>query len=239
MADRIVPAFKRGDPNSAVLDGALGLRELLDRSTINHPEETISPVPVDPASGEVVSENTASGGLELPAHVTDNAPWYLGGGAGTLFAGGMGVRRWLRRRPRICPDCKQPRKLLDENEDDVHLNDGERKEETIGSVDYDVWWCGECQDVQVERYGAWLTSYSKCPSCSFKTKKESTRTLVSATYDHGGSVEVTVTCKNCPHCSSFTRSTPRLTRPSTTSSSSSSSSFGGGRSSGGGSSGGW
>jgi uncharacterized protein len=89
----------------------------------------------------------------------------------------------------------------------------------------------------VERYGAVFTSYSSCPRCDYKTKSESTTTLVSATYDHGGQVRVTVNCKQCGYHNEFTRSTPKLTRPS--SSSSGSSSFGGGRSSGGGSSGSW
>ena len=107
-------------------------------------------------------------------------------------------------------------------------------------MDYDVWWCGSCQDAQVKRYGAWLTSYSTCPRCDYKTKSESSTTLVSATYDHGGRVRVTVTCKHCDYRDEFTRSTPKLTRPSSSSSSSrSSGSSGGGRSSGGGSSGSW
>ena len=153
--------------------------------------------------------------------------------------GAAGLRRWLRRRPRICESCQQPRQLLDEDSDDDHLDQGQLREESVGSVDYDVWWCTSCEDAQVERYGAWFTSYSKCPSCDYKTKSESSTTLVSATYDHGGTVRVTVTCKHCSYHDTFTRSTPKLTRPSSSSSSSGGSSFGGGRSSGGGSSGSW
>lgn len=245
MSGTIVPAFKRGDPDTAVLMGAQGLSELLERSPLNTGEDSTAtaqqdaPAPVQGSSGPgftVASQETTRSSDDL-------APWLYGGGAGGLVIGGLGLRRWLRRRPRICEGCKQPRQLLDENADDAHLDQGQRLEEDLGSVDYDAWWCESCQDVRVERYGAWLTSYSKCPGCGYKTKSESTRTLRSATYDHGGLVEVTVTCKHCSYRDRFTRSTPRLTRPSSSSSggsrSSSSSSFGGGRSSGGGSSGSW
>jgi uncharacterized protein len=107
-------------------------------------------------------------------------------------------------------------------------------------VDYDVWWCRECCDAQVEPYNAWTTTYFTCPGCDYKTKSESTTTLVAATYDHEGTVRVTVDCKHCGYHDSFTRSTPKLVQSeSSSSSSSSSSSFSGGSSSGGGSSGSW
>lgn len=244
MSGEIVPAFKRGDPQAAVLAGARGLSSLLEHSPLN---------------GDVADTSTAHQeappvqGSDAPGHTTarmettrsydDVAPWLYGGGAGGLVLGGLGLRRWLRRRPRICEGCQQPRQLLDEDSDDAHLDRGQRLEEELGSVDYDAWWCESCQDVRVERYGAWLTSYSQCPGCGYKTKSESTSTIRSATYDHGGLVEVTVTCKHCSYRNCFTRSTPQLTRPdsssSDSSSSSSSSSFGGGSSSGGGSSGSW
>lgn len=230
MSGEIVPAFKRGDPDAAVLAGARGLTALLERSPLNASSGGTSSV--DPgASAGSYAVHTGS------VRSTDLSPWFYGGGAGGLVIGIASLRRWLRRRPRICEHCRQPRQRLDEDSDDDHLDAGQRREENLGSVDYDVWWCDSCQDAQVERYGAWLTSYSTCPGCDYKTKSESSTTLVSATYDHGGTVRVTVTCKHCRYHNSFTRSTPRLTRSS--SSSGGSSSFGGGRSSGGGSSGSW
>lgn len=257
MSGEIVPAFKRGDPNGAVLAGARGLSDLLERSPLNasvRSTASVPDVPHAPPSGVTTpvqpevrfqGRGTYSSGpyysptmMERVAS-SDKAPWFLGGGAGALVAGFAGLRRWLRRRPRICEHCAQPRQLLDEDSDDEHLDQGQLREESLGSVDYDVWWCTSCEDAQVERYGAWFTSYSKCPSCDYKTKSESSTTLVSATYDHGGTVRVTVTCKHCSYHDTFTRSTPKLTRPSSSSSSSGGSSFGGGRSSGGGSSGSW
>jgi uncharacterized protein len=222
MSNEIVPAFKRGDPEGAVRAGVQGLARLLENAPLN-------------------TGRPSSPGFMASVRSTKLAPWFLGGGAGGLVIGIAGLRRWLRRRPRLCGTCQQPRQLLDEHADDSHLDAGQLREEKLGSVDYDVWWCEGCADARVERHGAWLTSYSTCPSCDYKTKSESTSTLVSATYDRGGTVRVTLDCKHCSYHDSFTRSTPKLTRSSSSSSSrsSSSSSFGGGRSSGGGSSGSW
>jgi uncharacterized protein len=257
MSGEIIPAFKRGDPNGAVLAGARGLSDLLERSPLNaavsrsastassagttassgvtHPLQEPPPVQhsYHPPPSYSYTSQPAQGGSK------DMSTWLYGGGAGALVLGGAGLRRWLRRRPRICKRCAQPRQLLNEHADDAHLDEGQRREERLGSVDYDVWWCASCEDAQVERYGSLLTSYSKCPQCTYKTKSESTTTLESATYDHGGRVLVDVSCKHCSYHRSFTRSTPKRTRPSSSSSSSGGSSFGGGRSSGGGSSGSW
>lgn len=249
MSEEIIPAFKRGSPNEAVLAGARGLSQLLAQSPLNTPEAPEDDACPDPSAdgrcepliemeGEMEGESEGStwSQLRIPAFSTN--AWAWGGGAGGFIATGMGLRRWLRRRPRHCADCKSPRMLLDEVTDDAYLDVGQRKEEDLGSVDYDVWWCDSCQDARVERYGSWFTRYGKCPRCRYKTKVETSTTTQEATYDHGGTVRVDVHCKHCEYRNRFTRSTPRRTRPSSSSSSSGSSS-GGGHSSGGGSSGSW
>ena len=180
------------------------------------------PVPID----EVVTQAAA-------AHPVAS----FGGLGGAGLLGFVSLRSWLRRRPRNCKGCGNLRHRLSEEADDPHLSAGQRAEEQLGSVDYDVWWCGRCNDALVLRYGTIFTRYSRCRSCDHKTSSSSSVTLVHATYDHGGTVEVTESCQFCNHVHRYTRHTARLTRSD--SSSSSSSSFGGGSSSGGGSSGSW
>ena len=143
--------------------------------------------------------------------------------------------------------------LLDEIADDEKLEPGQRTEERVGSYNYLVFVCAGCQFSRSVPVRRWFSGYDRCSKCSYKTAKESSRTLTHATYDHGGTVEVTESCTHCGYHHSYTRRTPRRTRPSTTSSSSSSrssfsssssrssggSSFGGGRSRGGGGGSSW
>lgn len=168
------------------------------------------------------------------------------GGVGLLIGGLLFLKRWNRKRVRHCEHCKNARQLLGDAAEDQHLDRAQLKEESIGSVDYDVWWCGRCQDVLVLRYGAFFTSYSKCPQCSARTLSSTTTTITHATEYSGGLQRIDERCENCSHTNSYTRTTARITRSSSSSgsswsssSSSSSSSFGGGSSSGGGSSGSW
>ena len=192
----------------------------------------------------------------------DALPWglwsALGGGVASILAV-IGLRRWLRHRPRTCARCRQPMLRLDEVADDDHLDHGERTEESVASVDYDIWCCSACPHVLKLRYGAWWTSYARCPQCHAVTRSSSRTTLVAATYDRGGKVQIDEACAACSYRNRFIRHTPRRTRPSTHGrgsfgppgggggsfgsrsggGSSSGSSAGGGRSSGRGGGGGW
>jgi uncharacterized membrane protein YgcG len=168
------------------------------------------------------------------------------GGAGGIVLGLFLFRRWNRKRVRTCEHCKNARQLLGDAAEDQHLNTAQMTEESVGSVDYDVWWCGRCDDVLVLRYGAIFSSYSSCPECNARTKTSSTTTITRATEYSGGLQQIDESCANCSYRNSYTRTTARIQRSSSSSSSwsssrssSSSSSFGGGRSSGGGSSGSW
>lgn len=157
-----------------------------------------------------------------------------------LGAAAFGLMKFLRFRKRRCKVCGDHRQRLDEQSDDSYLSAGQKHEEALSSVDYDVWWCTRCEDALVLRYRAWWTRYKTCPKCDFVCAMQSTRTLIHATYSSGGQVEVNLKCDRCGHHQSHVRYTPRLQRSTTSSSSSSFSS--GSRSSGssfGGSSGRW
>jgi uncharacterized membrane protein YgcG len=186
----------------------------------------ISPRPMSAVLEEGIARHQTSFGL----------------GGGVLGIGGLlMLKRWNRRRTRRCEKCQNPRQRLGEEVEDKHLDSAKQTEESVGSVDYDVWWCGRCQDVLVLRYGAFFTSYSDCPQCNAKTKRSSTTTETWATEYSCGSERIDETCANCSFTNSFTRTTAMLSSSSSSDSSSSSSdsSFGGGDSSGGGSSGSW
>ena len=219
----------------------------------------------DAASG-VLAEATGFRPVELPAPARSTArhsiprsrsvpgrsrvrrmpsylPWVFGIGGVGLIGSFFGVRHYLRYRSRMCETCRIDRVLLTEVQDDDFLNKPQRIEEEIGSVDYDVWACLECEDVIKLRYGRWMTRYSRCPDCSYVTRFKITETVVPATTMNGGLVRVKEFCKHCDYHHVYTYSTPRIRKRSSGSgggfSSGGSSSSSGGFSSGGGASGRW
>lgn len=184
------------------------------------------------ASAERAEAELARSRVERKPSLVDRLG-LLGMGAIALgFVGtGLGVREVVRRWPRKCKKCQVPMERLGEHADDRYLSEGEKVEERLGSVDYDIWYCPECREAKKLRWGAILTSYSRCRSCSFRTLSTTTRTLQAATQYSTGLAEVTESCAHCNFHNRYTRVIPRKPKPSSRSSS------GGGRSSRGSSSG--
>jgi uncharacterized protein len=153
----------------------------------------------------------------------------------------VGVRRWRRYRRRRCPQCGSAMTRLDEAADDALLEQGQRAEERVGSVDYDVWSCPSCSHHLTVRYPKWLSGYDECPQCHNRTKSSSETVIHAATTHTTGSNRVKETCAFCSFRHEYTKVIPQLPSPSSSTSSSgsdSSGSSGGGSSFGGGSSGG-
>ncbi len=80
------------------------------------------------------------------------------------------LRKW-RYMPRVNPTTGNKMKLLSEEEEDVHLDEGMQAEEDVFSVDYDVWVDPETNDVHIEKYQGHLEA-EQCNSCGFMTMKQ-------------------------------------------------------------------
>jgi len=244
MRDVVVALFKAGRPREAMVEGARALVEglILDGP---HPPELPPGASRIPAARLATTPRlpppptTAPGLVEMATSVAAENPLPVTGGVGGALLGGVALtRRHLRRRPRTCPSCSTTMTRLDEAADDAHLSSGEKAEERVGSVDYDIWACPGCRHTLKLRYGALFTSYAGCPGCQSKTLKSETTTVQSATTTSTGLARVDETCAHCSHRRSYTRMLPRVQQRAS-SSSSSSSSRSGCSSSGRGSSGSW
>jgi uncharacterized protein len=242
QADAMVPAFKRGELGGGLVAGVEGI----DRRLRALPGEAdVAAAPGEYRSDGVVAEAGSGGGGDVGSGMGISTPTganadadadardddggtspvtgvALGvGGLGVLGGAGYGLMA-LRRRRRRCATCLVPMIALGEAADDAHLSSGQRTEERIGSMDYEVLICPGCQASRTLVHGTWFSGKRRCPGCAFKTATRTSTTLVHATYDHGGRVRETVTCANCPHSETREYATARRTRPTPSSSSSSS-----------------
>lgn len=109
-------------------------------------------------------------------------------------------RRSVRRKQIYCPHCKAKMKLLSEKEEDAYLSADKQAEETVGSMDYDVWHCPDCSYNIILDYKKMTTKYSACPSCNAKTYYMlSDVVLRQPTTLHKGAGEKTYVCKHCQY----------------------------------------
>jgi uncharacterized protein len=164
--------------------------------------------------------------------------WLLGLLAVPVAGAAFAVRSYLRNRPRPCERCGTIMQRAGEEADDAHLDGGQRLEEYLKSVDYDVWHCPSqtCGSMKIIRYPSWTSSHSACPQCGYRTLSTTSTVLKEATRTSTGTKRLDYECRNCGHTDSEIRTIPKV---SDSSSGSSRSSFGGGSSSGGGASGRW
>ena len=237
--DQVLPNMDEGAPNSAMYQGIRACAtQLIGVSDMK------APVMLPSAVGEIAQPRGPRRQQRGPVTWW---PWLAGGGLIGGFGLLIGGRHYYRYRSRQCENCKIDLILLKEDEDDQFLDPGQQIEEHLGSVDYDVWACLECEEVVCNRYGSLFTRYSRCPDCRYTTVHKIESTIVYATYSHGGKILVREDCRHCDYHRRYTYLTPRKVKATSSSSGSSfgsgssrgSSGFGGGRSSGGGASGSW
>jgi hypothetical protein len=79
------------------------------------------------------------------------------------------LKKW-RYMPRTNPKTGNKMRLLSEEEEDVHLDEGMKAEENVFSFDYDVWIDEKSGDVLIEKYEGRLVAL-KCNSCGFYTMR--------------------------------------------------------------------
>lgn len=106
------------------------------------------------------------------------------------------LKKW-RFMPRINPANNSKMRLLSEEEEDVHLQEGMIAEENVFSIDYDVWIDEKTGDVLIEKYEGRLQAL-KCNSCGFYTmriiKEEVTK---QPTADEPGELVKNYQCSYC------------------------------------------
>ena len=105
--------------------------------------------------------------------------------------------RKLRYSPRVNPKTGNRMRLLSEDEEDVHLDEGRQAEEEIFSIDYDVWLDEKSGDVKIEKYQGHLVAL-QCNNCGFFTMKVLKEEIVERNED--GSPKELLKHYKCSYC---------------------------------------
>jgi len=112
---------------------------------------------------------------------------------------GFAISGYFARIPRRCPECVGALRWLPENEEAQFLKEVEDLEQRLGSVDYDIWRCANCNRSAVFAHSKVFAPYKECPRCNRRTL--STRTVMDekpTAWQEGWASDVTE-CKN-PKC---------------------------------------
>ncbi len=178
LQEMVVPAFRHGDYSGGLI--AL-VRELSQRL-----------------------RDRSSGSYSPPAAPTTPDALPIGSVLmlALAIAGGVGALVWFlmsQRTPR-CPTCQQPMRLLGERQDNAYLNPLQRLEERLGSVNYRVWRCDQCQMLEIKPQVRRWSGYERCPKCAGYTVRTRSYVVREPTYTRAGLEQIHKKCKN-PSCS--------------------------------------
>lgn len=212
--DEIVPHLRRRDYAAAV---SAALDALEDRLRT---DEGLAAEPASPAT--------------RPDAPAPRWLWLLPAAVVAIGGGTAGALYWRRHHRRRCPHCGRKMERLGESADDAELEHGQRVEERVKSVDYDVWKCPGCGETIVLPYGRVFSSYRKCDACNRKTMRTARKIVKKASYTATGLAEDTHFCEACGLERVERVVLPKETPPSATTSSGGRGSFGGGGGGGGG-----
>lgn len=253
--EEMIPLFSEGMFSQGILQGTQSTidRIIGPRERAKENPEVSFPTPVSQPQGMSPAQP-----VQTPRNIW---PWVIGFIVLVVLAviGFNFYRLRLRTQPRRCPNCDEFMVHLDEETDDLHLDSGQKVEEYLNSVDYDVWKCPNCDLVNVYPNPRIFSRYSECPTCNYQTLERFDRILEHPTVYANGRKEIVDECHHCSHYRSEVVVLPRVRQQSrmprsggpvvagggmprvgsNRPTSSSSSVFGGGKAGGGGASGRW
>lgn len=187
---QVIPRFKRGDFGGGLLAGVEAMARVISGD----------------ASGETALPET-------PATSMLSTALLMGLGLLVFVGVGYAVRR---SRIRYCPQCHKQMRRLTEDQDDAYLSVAQRLEEELGSRDYRVWRCDDCQTCRIECARAWTKAYEECPRCGHATLQRRTYLLREPTYEREGAEVIERLCRlsSCNYHDTVQHRIPRLPRPS-------------------------
>lgn len=118
------------------------------------------------------------------------------------------LRKW-RYMPRVNPATGNKMRLLREDEEDIHLNEGMKAEENVFSIDYDVWMDEKTGDLKIEKYPGHLTAL-QCKNCGFFTMRVVREEFVA--FNEDGTPAELLKHYRCAYCKNVRATQFRISR---------------------------
>jgi uncharacterized protein len=180
---RMLPNYRKDNYSQGIVEGTDSVVHILSEraSTISAQSAQTPNIKYDSNS------STSDSGPNLLFFV------FLGGLIVTIF----GLIWYGRFRKRRCPSCRVALGRLYGSAEDQYLDDGQKLEKSLGSVDYQVWQCPKCgfHDLQAKYH--WLSSFAGCHSCGYRTMKVGELITVHPTEFSSGEKQIDKNCYRC------------------------------------------
>jgi len=180
---RMLPHFKEKNYSLGVMEGTDSVVQILSQRASTIALQS-APTPTIKYHG---SSSTSDSGVGLAFFVI------VGGVIVTVF----GLIWYALSRNRRCPSCRVALGRLYGGAEDQYLDDGQKLEKSLGSVDYQVWQCPKCGYHDLQSQYRWLSSFAGCHSCGYRTMKVGEMITVHPTEFSTGEKQIDKECYRC------------------------------------------
>jgi uncharacterized protein len=179
----MLPHFRMKNYSRGVREGTSSVVRILSQPA---PTVISQPTPA-PTIGDYSGSSTSdSGGGALPFVIV-----------GAVIVAVFGLIWYARSRKRRCLDCRVAMELLDTGEEDQYLDDGQRLEKSLGSVNYQLWQCPRCGHHDLQAQNRWLSSFAGCHSCGYRAMEVNEMITIHPTQLTPGEKLIDKLCRYC------------------------------------------
>jgi len=182
---QMLPHFKKKNYSLGILEGTNSVVRILSERA-STAALSLAPTPMPTIWDSSVSSTSDSGG-GLPLSMI----------VGGVIVAVLGLIWFARFRIRRCPSCRVDMRRLDGGAEDQYLDDGQKLEKSLGSVDYLVWQCPKCGDHYLQGRPRWLSSFAGCHACGYRAMKVSELIAIHPTHVTPGEKQIDKECYRC------------------------------------------
>ena len=182
---RMLPNFKEKNYSLRILEGTDSVVQMLSgRAAPTAPPLAPTPEPTVWNSGASSTSDSVGALLFLTI-------------VGVVIAAVIGLILHARLGKRRCPSCRIDMARLYGGAEDQYLDDGQKLEKSLGSVDYQVWQCPRCGHHDLQSQYRWLSSFAGCHACGYRTMKVGEMITVHPTEFTTGEKQIDKECYRC------------------------------------------
>src|SRR5215475_465978 len=185
ISNQMLPHFRKKNLGLGILEGTNAIVRILSEraSTVTF---TPTPMPVQGVRNKLARSNADSSDV-LPLFVI----------AGVVITAAFGLMWYTLFRHRRCIHCRVRMIRLDGGSENQYLDDGQKLESSLGSVDYQVWQCPACGHHELQAQKQRFSSLCDCSACNYCTLKVSEMITVHPTEIMPGEKQIDENCHNC------------------------------------------
>jgi uncharacterized protein len=181
---QMLPNFKEKNYSLGILEGTDSVIQILSGRAAP------AALPLAPTPEPTVWNSGASS-------TSDSGALLFFGIMGVVIAAVIGLILHARFGKRRCPNCRIDMARLYGGAEEQYLDDGQKLEKSLGSVDYEVWQCPKCGIHDLKAEYRWFSSFAGCHSCGYRTMKVGELITVHPTEYSPGEKQIDKECYRC------------------------------------------